>query len=206
MKLSVIIPVFNEFESIPELLNELEVVLDIYESWEVLFIDDGSSDGSTDFLITACKQNKNIKLIQFYKNFGKSAALNEGFKLATGDYVITMDADLQDSPDEIPGLYEMITKDGFDIVSGWKKDRKDPLSKTIPTKLYNAVTRKVSGIKLNDMNCGLKAYKLEVVKNIEVYGEMHRYIPLIAKWAGFQNITEKVVKHQARKLGELNFG
>ena len=151
-------------------------------------------------------QNKNIKGISFRRNYGKSAALNVGFESAKGNVVITMDADLQDSPDEIPELYKMIVDEGYDIVSGWKKHRKDPLSKTIPTKLYNAVTRRVSGIKLNDMNCGLKAYKNEVVKNIEVYGEMHRYIPLIAKWAGFQNITEKVVKHQSRKFGVTKFG
>ena len=163
MKLSVIIPVFNEFESIPELLKELEVVLDNYESWEVLFIDDGSSDGSTDFLITACKQNKNIKLIQFDKNFGKSAALNEGFKLASGDYIITMDADLQDDPKEIHNLINKIDE-GWDLVSGWKKTRLDPLNKRLPSKIFNFVTRLISGTKIHDFNCGLKGYKKVVVK------------------------------------------
>ena len=207
MDISIIIPLFNEEESLPELCSWIEKVMNKNNySYEVLLIDDGSKDKSWSVIENISSKNSNIKGIKFRRNYGKSAALNIGFELSIGNVVITMDADLQDSPDEIPGLYEMITKDGFDIVSGWKKDRKDPLSKTIPTKLYNAVTRKVSGIKLNDMNCGLKAYKSDVVKNIEVYGEMHRYIPLIAKWAGFQNITEKVVKHQARKFGETKFG
>ena len=196
MKLSVIIPVFNEFESIPELLNELEVVLDIYESWEVLFIDDGSSDGSTDFLITACKQNKNIKLIQFYKNFGKSAALNEGFKLASGDYVITMDADLQDDPKEIHNLINKIDE-GWDLVSGWKKTRLDPLNKRLPSKIFNFVTRIISGTKIHDFNCGLKGYKKVVVKSIDLYGGRHRYIPAIAGQQKFK-VTEIIVNHRSR--------
>ena len=175
-------------------------------NYEIIFIDDGSNDNSWEIIKTLQLDNAKIKGVSFRRNYGKSAALNVGFSIAIGDVVVTMDADLQDSPDELPELYKMIKNDGFDIVSGWKKNRKDPLSKTIPTKLYNSVTRWVSGIKLHDMNCGLKAYKNEVVKNIEVYGEMHRYIPLIAKWAGFQNITEKVVQHQARKFGVTKFG
>jgi glycosyltransferase involved in cell wall biosynthesis len=175
-------------------------------NYEIIFIDDGSNDSSWETIKTLQLDNAKIKGVSFRRNYGKSAALNVGFSKAIGDVVVTMDADLQDSPDELPELYKMIKNDGFDIVSGWKKNRKDPLSKTIPTKLYNSVTRWVSGIKLHDMNCGLKAYKNEVVKNIEVYGEMHRYIPLIAKWAGFQNITEKVVQHQARKFGVTKFG
>ena len=207
LDLSIVVPLYNEAESLPELSDWIDkVVVNSNLKYELIFVDDGSKDNSWEVINNLQSKNKNIKGVSFRRNYGKSAALNIGFELSIGNVVITMDADLQDSPDEIPGLYEMINKDGFDIVSGWKKDRKDPLSKTIPTKLYNAVTRKVSGIKLNDMNCGLKAYKSDVVKNIEVYGEMHRYIPLIAKWAGFQNITEKVVKHQARKFGETKFG
>ena len=207
LDLSIVVPLYNESESLPELSDWIDnVVVQSNLKYELIFVDDGSKDNSWEVINNLQSKNKNIKGVSFRRNYGKSAALNIGFELSIGNVVITMDADLQDSPDEIPELYEMIYKDGFDIVSGWKKDRKDPLSKTIPTKLYNAVTRKVSGIKLNDMNCGLKAYKSVVVKNIEVYGEMHRYIPLIAKWAGFQNITEKVVKHQARKFGETKFG
>ena len=205
--LSIIIPLLNEADSLTELSTWIKKVVQKTKlSYEIIFIDDGSDDMSWDVICKLQLQNENIKGISFRRNYGKSAALNIGFESAKGNVVITMDADLQDSPDEIPELYKMIVDEGYDIVSGWKKHRKDPLSKTIPTKLYNAVTRRVSGIKLNDMNCGLKAYKNEVVKNIEVYGEMHRYIPLIAKWAGFQNITEKVVKHQSRKFGVTKFG
>ena len=205
--LSIIVPLFNEEESLQELSNWIDKVAnDNKISYELIFIDDGSTDKSWSIVNAIKQNNNNVKGISFRRNYGKSAALNVGFAEASGDVVFTMDADLQDSPDEIPELLSMILNDGYDIVSGWKKNRKDPLSKTIPTKLYNAVTRKVSGLKLHDMNCGLKAYRKDVVKNIEVYGEMHRYIPLIAKWAGFQKITEKVVKHQARKYGETKFG
>ena len=205
--LSIIIPLYNESESLSELSSWIANVLDNSElDYEIIFIDDGSTDNSWEKIQSLQLDNKNIKGISFRRNYGKSAALNVGFSSSLGEVVITMDADLQDSPEEIPELYKMIIVDGFDIVSGWKKNRKDPISKTIPTKLYNAVTRWVSGIKLHDMNCGLKAYKKQVVKNIEVYGEMHRYIPLIAKWAGFQNIAEKVVHHQARKFGVTKFG
>lgn len=175
-------------------------------TYEILFIDDGSTDSSWNTIIDLQAKNSNIKGIKFRRNYGKSAALNVGFEATKGDVIITMDADLQDSPDEIPGLYNMIKDDGFDIVSGWKKKRFDPLSKTIPTKLYNGVTRWMSGVKLHDMNCGLKSYRSEVIKNIEVYGEMHRYIPVIAKWAGFNKVGEKVVQHQARKYGVTKFG
>lgn len=205
--LSIIIPLYNESESLSELSSWIANVLDNSElDYEIIFIDDGSTDNSWEKIQSLQLDNKNIKGISFRRNYGKSAALNVGFSSSLGEVVITMDADLQDSPEEIPELYKMIIVDGFDIVSGWKKNRKDPISKTIPTKLYNAVTRWVSGINLHDMNCGLKAYKKQVVKNIEVYGEMHRYIPLIAKWAGFQNIAEKVVHHQARKFGVTKFG
>ncbi len=205
--LSIIVPLFNEEESLQELSNWIDKVANNNKiSYELIFIDDGSTDKSWSIINAIKQNNNNVKGISFRRNYGKSAALNVGFAEASGDVVITMDADLQDSPDEIPELLSMILNDGYDIVSGWKKNRKDPLSKTIPTKLYNSVTRKVSGLKLHDMNCGLKAYRKDVVKNIEVYGEMHRYIPLIAKWAGFQKITEKVVQHQARKYGETKFG
>tara|TARA_B100000927_G_scaffold291258_1_gene292600 strand:+ start:1744 stop:2700 length:957 start_codon:yes stop_codon:yes gene_type:complete len=205
--LSIIVPLFNEEESLQELSNWIDKVANNNKiSYELIFIDDGSTDKSWSIINTIKQNNNNVKGISFRRNYGKSAALNVGFAEASGDVVITMDADLQDSPDEIPELLSMILNDGYDLVSGWKKNRKDPLSKTIPTKLYNSVTRKVSGLKLHDMNCGLKAYRKDVVKNIEVYGEMHRYIPLIAKWAGFQKITEKVVQHQARKYGETKFG
>ena len=205
--LSIIVPLFNEEESLQELSNWIDKVANNNKiSYELIFIDDGSTDKSWSIVNAIKQNNNNVKGISFRRNYGKSAALNVGFAEASGDVVVTMDADLQDSPDEIPELLSMILNDGYDIVSGWKKNRKDPLSKTIPTKLYNAVTRRVSGLKLHDMNCGLKAYRKDVVKNIEVYGEMHRYIPLIAKWAGFQKITEKVVQHQARKYGETKFG
>ena len=207
VNLSIIVPLFNEQESLVELSSWIEKVVNKNNwSYELILIDDGSTDDSWKMIKNIQTRNSSVKGISFRRNYGKSAALNVGFETSIGEVVITMDADLQDSPDEIPDLYNMIINDGFDIVSGWKKNRKDPISKTIPTKLYNGVTRKVSGLKLHDMNCGLKAYKSEVIKNIEVYGEMHRYIPLIAKWAGFQNITEKVVHHQARKYGETKFG
>ena len=175
-------------------------------SYELIFIDDGSTDDSWSVINRLAKKNQAVKGIRFQRNYGKSAALNKAFEIVRGEVIITMDADLQDSPDEIPELYRMVLKDGYDLVSGWKKKRYDPLSKTIPTKLYNAVVRAMSGIKLHDFNCGLKAYRHQVIKSIEVYGEMHRYIPVIAKWAGFRNIGEKVVSHQARKYGSSKFG
>ncbi len=197
----------NEDESLTELESWIRrVVEENNYSYEIIMVDDGSTDNSWNLIQELGKSNPNIKGIKFRRNYGKSAALNIAFEVAKGDVVITMDADLQDSPDEIPGLFKMITSDGFDLVSGWKKKRYDPISKTIPTKLFNAATRLLSGLSLHDMNCGLKAYKNEVVKNIEVYGEMHRYIPVIAKWAGFQKIGEKVVVHQARKFGVTKFG
>ncbi|MCU0422275.1 MAG: glycosyltransferase family 2 protein [Bacteroidia bacterium] len=206
--ISVVIPLYNEDESLPELITWIEDVMQRNQfSYEVLLIDDGSTDQSWKVIGELCKKNNNIKGIRFRRNYGKSAALNIGFSKSVGDVVITMDADLQDSPDEIPDLYKMIVEDGYDLVSGWKKKRYDPLSKTIPTRLFNWVTRKMSGINnLHDFNCGLKSYKKEVVKNIEVYNEMHRYIPVIAKWAGFYKITEKEVQHRARKYGTTKFG
>ena len=175
-------------------------------TYEIIYIDDGSTDNSWNTILDLKKNNENIRGIKFRRNYGKSAALNVGFEATKGDVVITMDADLQDSPDEIPDLYKMIIDDGYDLVSGWKKKRFDPITKTIPTKLYNGVTSWMSGVKLNDMNCGLKSYRSNVIKNIEVYGEMHRYIPVIAKWAGFTKVGEKVVQHQARKYGVTKFG
>jgi glycosyltransferase involved in cell wall biosynthesis len=205
--ISVVIPLYNEDESLPELIAWIEKVMDEHKfSYEVVMIDDGSTDKSWEVIESLNKKNPNIKGLRFRRNYGKSAGLNVGFEHAEGKVVITMDADLQDSPDEIPGLYKMIMEEGYDLVSGWKKKRHDPISKTIPTKLYNGVTSRMSGIKLHDMNCGLKAYRYEVIKNIEVYGEMHRYIPVIAKWAGFKKIGEKVVVHQARKFGTTKFG
>lgn len=207
INLSIVCPLFNEEDSLKELANWINDVCKANNlSYELIFVDDGSDDNSWPTIQSLTKENASIKGISFRRNYGKSAALNEAFGICKGNVVITMDADLQDSPDEIPELYDMIVNEGYDIVSGWKKNRKDPLSKTIPTKLYNAVTRKVSGIKLHDMNCGLKAYNSDVIKNIEVYGEMHRYIPLIAKWAGFTKIGEKVVFHQERKYGKSKFG
>jgi glycosyltransferase involved in cell wall biosynthesis len=207
MDISVIVPLKNEAESLPELEAWIRRVMETNGfSYEIYFVDDGSNDGSWKIIEGLRKTNPCVKGIKFRRNYGKSAALHTGFLACDGDVVITMDADLQDSPDEIPDLYKMIKEDGFDLVSGWKAKRYDPLSKTIPTKLYNAVTRMVSGIKLHDMNCGLKAYRKEVVKTVEVYGEMHRYIPVIAKWAGFDKIGEKVVEHRPRKYGETKFG
>lgn len=205
--ISIVIPLYNEDESLPELVSWIERVMDQHKfSYEIVMVDDGSTDRSWEVVQELSKKNPNIAGVRFRRNYGKSAGLNVGFEHAEGKVVITMDADLQDSPDEIPELYKMITEEGFDLVSGWKKKRHDPISKTLPTKLYNGVTSRMSGIKLHDMNCGLKAYKYEVVKNIEVYGEMHRYIPVIAKWAGFKKIGEKVVVHQARKFGTTKFG
>ncbi len=207
IQLSIVVPLFNEEESIGELTDWIDkVCTENNFNYEIIMVDDGSTDKSWKKVEELMVSNNKIKGISFRRNYGKSAALNVAFEAVKGDVVITMDADLQDSPDEIPELYQMVKEEGFDIVSGWKKKRYDPITKTIPTKLYNAATRRVSGIKLHDMNCGLKAYKKEVVKSIEVYGEMHRYIPVIAKWAGFNKIGEKVVQHQERKYGKTKFG
>ena len=208
LDISIVIPLFNEEESLPELSEWIEkVMLQHHYSYEVIFVDDGSTDSSWEIIETLTKQNSAIKGIKFRRNYGKSAGLNVGFEAAKGNVVFTMDADLQDSPEELPDMYNMIVNDKFDLVSGWKKKRYDPISKTIPTKLFNWATRKMSGINnLHDFNCGLKAYKKEVVKTIEVYGEMHRYIPVLAKWAGFTKITEKPVQHQERKYGVTKFG
>ena len=208
MDISVVVPLYNEEESIPELFAWIKRVMNAHQySFEVIFVNDGSTDSSWDKIVELSKENGTVHGIRFRRNYGKSAALYQGFKKAKGDVVITMDADLQDSPDEIPELYRMIMEEKYDLVSGYKKKRYDPLSKTLPTKLFNATARKVSGIhNLHDFNCGLKAYRLKVVKNIEVYGEMHRYIPYLAKNAGFSKIGEKVVHHQARKYGSTKFG
>lgn len=207
MDISVIVPLLNEEESLPELVAWIDRVMAANQfSYEVILVDDGSTDSSWSVIESLRAQNDCIKGIRFQRNYGKSAALNEGFRSCGGNVVITMDADLQDSPDEIPALYYMITRDGYDLVSGWKKLRHDPLSKTVPSRFFNWVTSKVSKIELHDFNCGLKAYQNRVVKSIEVYGEMHRYIPLIAKWSGFKKIGEKVVQHHARKYGVSKFG
>ncbi|MCC8177330.1 MAG: glycosyltransferase family 2 protein [Bacteroidales bacterium] len=208
MDISVVIPLYNEAESLPELEAWIRRVMDQNGfSYEILFIDDGSTDDSWEVIERLKKDNQAIRGVSFRRNYGKSPALNTGFARAQGDVVITMDADLQDSPDEIPELYRMIKEDGYDLVSGWKQKRYDPLSKTLPTKLFNATARRVSGIhNLHDFNCGLKAYRGKVVKRIEVYGDMHRYIPYLAKLAGFNRIGEKVVHHQARKYGKTKFG
>lgn len=208
MDISVIVPLYNEEESLPELYAWIERVMHgNHFTFEVIFVNDGSTDGSWNVIEQLAKTHKEVRGIKFRRNYGKSPALYCGFEAAQGDVVITMDADLQDSPDEIPELYRMITTDGYDLVSGYKQKRYDPLSKTIPTKLFNATARKISGIhNLHDFNCGLKAYRRDVVKNIEVYGEMHRYIPYLAKNAGFNKIGEKVVHHQARKYGSSKFG
>lgn len=208
MQVSVVIPLFNEADSLPELMPWINRVMQSNNfSYEVIMIDDGSDDNSWETIANLRNEYPSLKGIKFQRNYGKSAALNEGFKAAQGDIVITMDADLQDSPEEIPEFVEMITKQGFHLVSGWKKRRYDnTFTKNIPSKIYNAVARKSSGIQLHDFNCGIKAYQLKVVKSIEVFGEMHRYIPILAKWAGFKKIGEKVVVHQARKYGTTKFG
>ena len=208
MDISIVVPLFNEEESLPELYAWIERVMKANGfSFEVIFVNDGSTDHSWEVIESLKAQSETVKGIKFRRNYGKSPALFCGFEEAQGDVVITMDADLQDSPDEIPELYRMIKEEGYDLVSGWKQKRYDPLSKTLPTKLFNATARKVSGIKnLHDFNCGLKAYRIDVVKNIEVYGEMHRYIPYLAKNAGFKKIGEKAVHHQARKYGITKFG
>lgn len=207
MDLTIVVPLFNEEESLPELADWISrVCKEAHLSYEVIFVDDGSSDNSWKVVEKLYKVNSSLKAIKFRRNYGKSAALNKGFEAAAGDVVITMDADLQDSPDEIPELYKMIHDQGFDLVSGWKKKRHDPFGKTFPSKFFNWTTRRISKIKLHDFNCGLKAYRKDVIKNIEVYGEMHRYIPVIAKWAGFNKIGEKVVEHRARKYGITKFG
>ena len=208
MDISVVIPLFNEAESLPELHAWIRKVMESNGfSYEVIYVNDGSTDSSVAAIKRLAETDPGVRLVSFASNYGKSPALNEGFRRAQGDVVITMDADLQDSPDEIPELYRMIKEEGYDLVSGWKKKRYDPLSKTLPTKLFNATARRVSGIRnLHDFNCGLKAYALPVVKSIEVYGDMHRYIPYLAKNAGFNKIGEKVVRHQARKYGTTKFG
>lgn len=205
--LSLVVPSYNEVESLPELVSWISRVMKTtYYTYEIIIVDDGSKDGSWKKIEELSVEYESVKGICFRRNYGKSAALNVGFKAATGRVVITMDADLQDSPDEIPELMRLILEEDYDLVSGWKKVRHDPLSKTLPSKLFNGVTRKISGIRLHDFNCGLKAYKSDVVKSIEVYGEMHRYIPLLAKQAGFYKITEKVVTHYERKFGVSKFG
>ncbi len=205
--ISIVVPLLNEAESIPELFSWIDKVMVANSfSYEVMFVDDGSKDDSWNQIEKLQSQNSQVRGIKFQRNYGKSAALQKGFEAVLGDVVITMDADLQDSPEEIPELYRMIKEDDFDLVSGWKKKRYDPITKTIPTKLYNWAARKITGIYLHDFNCGLKAYKLAVVKSIEVYGDMHRYIPPLAKYAGFNKIGEKVVEHQARKYGTTKFG
>ncbi|MFT4024612.1 MAG: glycosyltransferase family 2 protein [Flavihumibacter sp.] len=208
MDLSIVIPLLNEAESLPELTAWITRVMQANGySYEVIFVDDGSTDDSWQVILGLRAENPHIKGIKFQRNYGKSAALNVAFRAAQGTVVITMDADLQDSPDEIPGLRAMVLDEGFDLVSGWKKKRYDnTLTKNLPSKLFNAATRRVSGIRLHDFNCGLKAYRLKTIKSIEVYGEMHRYIPVIAKWAGFRKIGEKVVEHRARKYGVTKFG
>ncbi|MCE2713376.1 MAG: glycosyltransferase family 2 protein [Cryomorphaceae bacterium] len=205
--ISVVVPLFNEEESLSELQYWIARVMEANQlSYEVIFVDDGSKDRSWNVIEELSAKNKSVKGIKFQRNYGKSAALQMGFEAATGKVVITMDADLQDSPDEIPELYRMIMEEDYDVVSGWKKKRFDPITKTLPTKLYNWAARQLTGIKLHDFNCGLKAYKLAVVKSIELYGDMHRYIPPLAKYAGFTRIAEKVVQHQARKYGTTKFG
>ncbi len=208
LDISIVIPLFNEEESLKELSDWIgKVMQEHHFSFEIIYVDDGSTDKSWQIIETLKQQHTAIKGIKFRRNYGKSAGLNVGFAAAKGKVVFTMDADLQDSPDEVPEMYRMIVEDGWDLVSGWKKKRYDPLTKTIPTKLFNAATRKMSGVKnLHDFNCGLKAYRKDVIKTIEVYGEMHRYIPVLANWAGFTKITEKVVQHQERKYGVTKFG
>jgi len=204
MNISTVLPVLNECESLPILVDELKLSLRGFENWEVIFIDDGSSDGSTEYLVSLCASEPNFKLIQFHRNYGKSAALSEGFKIATGEYVITMDADLQDDPSEIKNLVSKL-EEGWDLVSGWKKTRLDPLNKRLPSKLFNFVTRLVTGVKIHDFNCGLKGYKKAVVKAIEIYGGRHRYIPAMAGQKKFK-VTEIIVNHRPRKFGETKYG
>lgn len=208
MDISVVIPLLNEEESLPELVSWIEEVMNEHDfSYEIMLIDDGSTDNSWEVIESLKNKSPEIKGIKFRRNYGKSAALHVGFTDTVGDVVITMDGDLQDSPEEIPGFYHMIMEDKFDLVSGWKKKRYDPvLSKNIPSKFYNWIARRSTGIKIHDFNCGLKAYRKQVVKSIEVYGEMHRYIPILAKWAGFEKIGEKVVQHQERQYGKTKFG
>ncbi len=207
MDLSIVIPLYNEDESLPELISWIKSVVDKMNiSYEAILVDDGSRDNSWEVIVKLSSEFAFVRGIKFQRNYGKSAALHEGFKLAQGNVVITMDADLQDSPEEITELYRMISEDKLDLVSGWKQKRHDPISKTIPTKIYNWAARKMSGVYLHDFNCGLKAYNCKVTKSIEVYGEMHRYIPIMAKRAGFVKIKEKVVQHQARKYGVTKFG
>ena len=204
MKISVVIPVFNELESLPSLVEELKINLNNFKEWEVIFVDDGSSDKSNNWLFKLSNENDNFKLIQFFRNYGKSAALSEGFKNAKGDYIITMDADLQDDPAEIPNLINKLEK-GWDLVSGWKKNRLDPLNKTLPSKLFNFVTRIVTGIKIHDFNCGLKGYRQSVIKSINIYGGRHRYIPALAGQRKFR-VTEIIVNHRERKFGKTKYG
>ncbi len=207
MDISIVIPLLNEKESLDELHQWIDSIMnDNNLSYEIIFVDDGSTDGSWNVIKELKKHNDQIKAVRFRRNYGKSAALSEGFAKTSGDVVFTMDADLQDSPDELPGLFKMIKEDGYDLVSGWKKKRRDPWSKTLPSKLFNAVARKVSGIPLHDFNCGLKAYNRVVIKSIHVYGDMHRWMPVLAKWEGFNNIEEKVVQHHPRKFGRSKFG
>jgi len=204
MNVSVVIPVFNELESLPNLVDELKINLSNFREWEVIFVDDGSSDKSNDWLFKLSNENENFKLIQFFRNYGKSAALSEGFKNAKGEYIITMDADLQDDPAEIPNLINKL-EEGWDLVSGWKKNRRDPLNKTLPSKLFNFVTRIVTGIKIHDFNCGLKGYRQSVIKSINIYGGRHRYIPALAGQRKFR-VTEIVVNHRERQFGETKYG
>jgi glycosyltransferase involved in cell wall biosynthesis len=207
MQLSIVVPLLNEAESLPELEAWIaRVTREAQLSYEIVFVDDGSTDDSWEVIKALARKNPHVKGVRFRRNYGKSAALNTGFAATSGHVVITMDADLQDSPDEIPGLYQMIVEDNYDLVSGWKKRRHDPLGKTLPSRFFNFVTSKVSRIELHDFNCGLKAYRSDVVKSIEVYGDMHRHIPLLAKWAGFKRIGEKVVEHRPRKYGYSKFG
>ena len=207
MDISVVVPLLNEEESLPELSEWIDrVALENKLNYEVIFVDDGSTDDSWKVINQLASKNNAIKALRFRRNYGKSAALNEGFKIAQGKVIITMDADLQDSPDEIPELFDMITNQGFDMVSGWKKKRHDPISKTLPSRFFNATTRRISGIPLHDFNCGLKAYSHDLAKNLEVHGEMHRYIPVIAKWTGYRKIGEKVVQHRERKYGRTKVG
>lgn len=207
IEISIVIPLYNEVESLPELHEWIVSVMQKHNfTYEVIFVDDGSKDGSWDIVMNLQSQDNCVRGIKFQRNYGKSAALQKGFEAVKGEFVVTMDADLQDSPEEIPEMVRMLKEDDFDMISGWKKKRFDPLSKTIPTKLYNWTARKLTGIYLHDFNCGLKAYKTVVVKSIEIYGDMHRYIPALAKFAGFSKIGEKVVQHQARKFGTTKFG